>query len=100
MVYSPALSRRTLLRGAALGAGAFAVPAALVACEKPSSTGGGANQEVTFGSNYSDAVPKQALADVLAASGVNVKVNTVDHNTFQENLTRYLQTTPDDVFTW
>ncbi|HZN76366.1 MAG TPA: ABC transporter substrate-binding protein [Micromonosporaceae bacterium] len=99
MVYSPALSRRTLLRGAALGAGAFAVPAALVACEKPTSTGGGAN-EVTFGSNYSDAVPKQALADVLAASGVNVKVNTVDHNTFQENLTRYLQTTPDDVFTW
>jgi multiple sugar transport system substrate-binding protein len=100
MVYSPGLSRRSLLRGAALGAGAFAVPAALVACEKPSTSGGGANQEVTFGSNYSDAVPKQALADVLAASGVNVKVNTVDHNTFQENLTRYLQTTPDDVFTW
>jgi len=96
----PSFSRRSLLRGAAVGASAFAVPAALVACEKPTTGGGGAAQEVTFGSNYSDAVPKQALADVLSSSGVNVKVNTVDHNTFQENLTRYLQTTPDDVFTW
>ena len=29
-----------------------------------------------------------------------VKVNTVDHNTFQENINTYLQGTPDDVFTW
>jgi len=29
-----------------------------------------------------------------------VKINTVDHNTFQENINRYLQGTPDDVFTW
>jgi multiple sugar transport system substrate-binding protein len=103
MVTVPPTTRRTVLRGAGLGAAAFAVPAALVACEKPDSgtgAGGGDTGPVTFGSNYSDAVPKKALAEVLAASGQDVKVNTIDHNTFQENLTRYLQGTPDDVFTW
>ena len=54
---------------------------------------------VTFGSNQSDAVPR-AYADMLAASGLTVKVNTVDHNTFQESINNYLQGNPDDVFTW
>ena len=31
---------------------------------------------------------------------MKVKVNTVDHNTFQENINTYLQGSPDDVFTW
>jgi len=35
-----------------------------------------------------------------ANSGLTVKVNTVDHNTFQENINNYLQGSPDDVFTW
>jgi multiple sugar transport system substrate-binding protein len=98
-------TRRTVLRGAALGATAFAVPAlsaALAGCDKPNEGGSGGNGggTVTFGSNYSDEVPKKALAEVLAKAGQDVKVNTVDHNTFQENITRYLQATPDDVFTW
>ena len=29
-----------------------------------------------------------------------VKINTVDHNTFQEQINSYLQGRPDDVFTW
>ena len=29
-----------------------------------------------------------------------MKVNTVDHNTFQEQINNYLQGKPDDVFTW
>jgi multiple sugar transport system substrate-binding protein len=29
-----------------------------------------------------------------------VKVNTVDHDTFQNSISNYLQGTPDDVFTW
>jgi multiple sugar transport system substrate-binding protein len=94
-----ALTRRRLLRGAAYGAGALALPAALAGCEKPG-TGEGEKQSVTLGSNYSDEVPKKALAEVLGAAGLDVRVNTVDHNTFQENITRYLQATPDDVFTW
>ncbi|MEK8107315.1 ABC transporter substrate-binding protein [Micromonospora sp. M12] len=31
---------------------------------------------------------------------MQVAINTVDHNTFQENINNYLQGKPDDVFTW
>jgi multiple sugar transport system substrate-binding protein len=60
--------------------------------------------EVTLGSNYSDPVPKkamQAAADSFTAkTGVTVKINTVDHGTFQNQISSYLQGTPDDVWTW
>ncbi|GAA1502409.1 ABC transporter substrate-binding protein [Streptomyces synnematoformans] len=95
------MSRRSLLRGAALGAGAVTLPALLAAC---GSGPGGDGNTVTMGSNASDDVPRKALQDVLDAfekkSGKTVEVNTVDHNTFQENINRYLQGRPDDVFTW
>jgi multiple sugar transport system substrate-binding protein len=99
------LPRRTVMRSAALGAGALPLSAALAACgdddDGGSDTG---SKEVSFGSNYSDEVPKNAMASVLkgyeSKSGGTVKINTVDHNTFQENINRYLQGTPDDVFTW
>lgn len=95
------MSRRSLLRGAALGAGAVTLPALLAAC---GSGPGGDGNTVTMGSNASDEVPRKALQDVLDAfekkSGKTVEVNTVDHNTFQENINRYLQGRPDDVFTW
>ena len=59
---------------------------------------------VTFGSNGSDPVPKKAYAAVFKQftkqSGIKVKVNTVDHNTFQEQINTYLQGQPHDVFTW
>src|SRR6476619_788885 len=60
---------------------------------------------VTFGSNQSDAVPKAAYAEVVsnfekANPKLTVKVNTVDHNTFQEQINSYLQGSPDDVFSW
>ena len=103
------ISRRAMLRGA-LGVGAgLSLSALLEACGSSSSGGSGgtsgkATGTVTFGSNASDAVPKKAYADVMAAytqkSGVQVKVNTVDHNTFQEQINNYLQGSPDDVFTW
>ena len=106
---SSPMSRRTLLMGT-MGAAAFA---ALAACgsgsTSSSTTGAGASSKasgvVTFGSNQSDAVPKQAYADIISAyqaqsNGVTVTTNTVDHNTFQENINNYLQGSPDDVFTW
>ena len=34
------------------------------------------------------------------SSGITAKINTVDHNTFQENINNYLQGKPDDVFMW
>ncbi|MFF2008610.1 ABC transporter substrate-binding protein [Streptomyces sp. NPDC058195] len=96
------MSRRSLLRGAAVGAGAVALPALLTAC---GSGPGGDGKTVALGSNSSDPVPKKAFADAFAAyeaqsDGRKVKVNTVDHNTFQENINRYLQGKPDDVFMW
>ncbi|MDQ3787361.1 MAG: ABC transporter substrate-binding protein [Actinomycetota bacterium] len=90
------VSRRTLLKGM-LGAGALA---GLSACGGGNG-GGGSGGEVTLGSNWSDEVPKKAIADVMKGfSGGNVKVNTIDHNSFQENINNYLQGGPDDVFGW
>ena len=60
--------------------------------------------ETTLGSNYSDEVPRTAMADAIAycegEAGISLAVNTVDHGTFQDQLNSYLQATPDDIFTW
>jgi multiple sugar transport system substrate-binding protein len=89
------VGRRTLLKGM-LGAGALA---GLSACG--SDSGGGGGGDVTLGSNWSDEVPKKAIADVMKGfSGGAVKINTIDHNSFQENINNYLQGGPDDVFGW
>jgi len=101
-VAAGSLSRRGFLKGT-LGAGAaVSLSSLLAACGGGDNGGGGgsASQEVTFGSNQSDAVPKKAYADMLAASGLQVKVNTVEHEVFQQNINNYLQGNPDDVFTW
>jgi len=102
------IGRRAVLQGA-FGLGAAAT---LAACGGSSSGGGGtsgaakkATGTVTFGSNQSDAVPKNAIAQVVsdfqkANAGLTVKVNTIDHNTFQEQINSYLQGSPDDVYTW
>ena len=95
------MSRRSFLRGSALAAGAVTLPALLSGC---GAGPGGDKKEVTVGSNASDAVPKKAYAAAFQAyekkTGKRVKVNTKDHNDFQENINRYLQGTPDDVFMW
>jgi multiple sugar transport system substrate-binding protein len=106
-----ALSRRSVLRGG-LGLGAAGgVAALLAACggdsTSSSTSSGGASSAggtVTFGSNSSDAAPKavaaKLLADASTSTGVQVKINTVNHENFQENINNYLQGGPDDVFTW
>ena len=102
----PILTRRSLLLGGAAagavllyGAGPAGAMRAAPRAFKRTSAG-----TVTFGSNGSDAVPKKAYANVMAnftkKTGIAVKVNTVDHNTFQEQINSYLQGKPDDVFTW
>lgn len=105
-------TRRNLLRGAAGAAGLAVVSGGLLtACSddkkssKPSSSSGGkVGGTVTFGSNYSDPAAKSAFAALTSAATAStkaqIKVNTVDHNTFQQNITSYLQGTPDDLFTW
>ena len=119
------VTRREVLKKGLIGAAGLTVlPAVIAACSTASSTAttgpvvtpppavvtppatpAGLTGTVTFGSNYSDAVPKKALADIVAGfnkvqPGVTVKVNTVDHGTFQYQITSYLGGKPDDVFTW
>ncbi|MFF1833532.1 ABC transporter substrate-binding protein [Streptomyces sp. NPDC058231] len=102
-IFSPAAdpSRRSVVRGT-LGVGAAALAAPLLAA-----CGGGPSADpktVSFGSNGADATPKSAYAAVTGAftkdSGLKVRTNTVDHDTFQKSISTYLQGTPDDVFTW
>jgi multiple sugar transport system substrate-binding protein len=99
------VSRRTLLKGL-LGASAVG---ALGACGSDDSETGdtpGADGlgSVTFGSNYSDELPREALAATIEnyteTTGNEVAINTIDHNTYQENITNYLQGGPDDVWCW
>src|SRR5215207_9423995 len=84
-----------------LGAGVAAVGVAgLAACGGSSSSSSGSGGG---GGDASDDVPKKAFESTFAAyktsGGGAVKVNTVDHNTFQEQINNYLQGRPDDVFT-
>src|SRR6266568_1218053 len=99
------VGRRGLLKGLAGMAGLAALDPVLSACSSSGSPGGGGSaNSITFGSNYSDPAPKQAFAALVAAAtkktGVKISVNTVDHNTFQNNISSYLQGTPNDLFTW
>jgi multiple sugar transport system substrate-binding protein len=112
-VAATGIGRRSLLKGALAGAGFLGASGLLAACGSGGSSGSGgsaggggteaASGTLTFGSNQSDAVPKAAYAQLVAGfNDPNIKVttNTVDHNTFQENINTYLQGQPDDVFTW
>lgn len=94
------LSRRNILKGAAgaavLGLG---LPAGLARAQVEMGTASG---ELTVGSNYSNALPQEGLRatiDAFPNENVTILLNEVDHNTFQENITTYLQN-PDDVIPW
>ena len=57
-----------------------------------------------IGSNHSDASEKTGMSFVndafKKATGLTVTMNTVDHNTFQDQINNYLGGTPDDALTW
>ncbi|MEH0935859.1 ABC transporter substrate-binding protein [Micromonospora psammae] len=96
------VGRRSLLAGTA-GAGALLGTGLLAGCGSDSGSGS-ESKSVSVGSNQSDPKPKDVIAKVMAgfqtSSGIQPAVNTVDHNTFQENINNYLQGKPDDVFMW
>jgi multiple sugar transport system substrate-binding protein len=56
----------------------------------------------SYGSDPGSKAGIQAIADAFTAAngGTKVTVNTVDHGTFQNQITQYLGGTPEDVFTW
>ncbi len=112
------ITRRQILGGMAGVAGLATVPSLIAACAGGAASptpgasaaggspgpGASAGGEITLGSNYSDELPKGVLAGIVQSftqdTGITVKVNTVDHSTFQNQISSYLQGTPDDVWTW
>jgi multiple sugar transport system substrate-binding protein len=106
----PVMDRRSFVL---TGVGGLAAAYGLSACGGDDDGNGGGSESkapekatgtVTFGSNASDPAPKKATAAVIklfeADSGVQVRINTSDHESFQEQINNYLQAKPDDVFTW
>jgi len=102
---NPELSRRDILKIAGYGS----LAAFLAACGTSTSSGttsitatGG---KLSIGSYNTDPGSKagtQAIVDAFKAAngGTNVTLNVVDHGTFQNQITSYLQGTQQDVFTW
>jgi len=105
------VTRREVLKAGVIGvAGLTVLPTVLAACSSAATTptsggGGGLSGKLTVGNNLSDAVPKKALEDVVTAfqtanPGVTVTVNTIDHTTYQNQISSYLGATPEDVVAW
>jgi multiple sugar transport system substrate-binding protein len=94
----------TTSAAAAPSSSAAAAPSSSAAAAPVSSAAAGSGGSISFGSNYSDPGVKAAFATLASgattSTGVNISVNTVDHNTFQNNISSYLQGTPDDLATW
>jgi multiple sugar transport system substrate-binding protein len=120
------ISRRTVLKGLAGAAGLVSVPAIIAACSSsgatsaPTEAGSAAASEaasaapsaaasvaagsLSVGSNHSDPGEKKGMEAINAAftqeTGITVNMNTVDHGTFQDQLTSYLGGTPETAYTW
>src|SRR5713101_10194654 len=98
------LTRRDVLKIAGYGS----LAAFLAACGSSSTASTGITATggtMSLGSYASDPGSKagvQAIADAFKAAngGTKVNINTVDHGTFQNQITSYLQGTPQDIFTW
>jgi len=96
------VSRRSVLKGAAAGAAALTV-GGVGASTLGAAAANADTFNVSFGSNNSNGPgPEQDAAWTAAAKakGINVALNVVDHNNFQNNINSYLQGTPDNAFDW
>ncbi|MFM6940552.1 MAG: extracellular solute-binding protein [Candidatus Planktophila sp.] len=92
------VSRRSLIKGAALGGIGIAGGATLL------SSCGKASGPMSFGARTVDESPTKQLKGLVAAytkkTGNKVTYNATESNAFQNNLSQYLQGTPDDAFQW
>lgn len=63
-----------------------------------------AQGETTLGSNEHEDVPRTAVHNIVdyceQQTGISVAVTDNNHNEFQNNISAYLQATPDDVVKW
>jgi len=120
------VSRRTVLKGIAGAAGLVTIPAIIAACSSstastapsaaapseaapseaaPSEAAPSAvTGTIHMGSNHSDPGESGAMKAIndafTAATGITTVLNTVDHGTFQDQITNYLGATPDTAYTW
>ncbi len=92
------VSRRSLIKGAALGGIGIAGGATVL------SSCGAASGPMSFGARTVDESPTKQLKGLVAAyekkTGNKVTYNATESNAFQNNLSQYLQGTPDDAFQW
>jgi multiple sugar transport system substrate-binding protein len=92
------VDRRLLLKGAAAGGLGIAGATMLAGCA-PAASG-----PMSFGARTVDEAPTKLLEALVAAytakSGNEVGYNATESNAFQNNLSQYLQGTPDDCFQW
>ena len=92
------VDRRLLLKGAAAGGLGIAGATMLAGCA-PGSTG-----PISFGARTVDESPTTQLKGLvdayIAKTGNEVAYNATESNAFQNNLSQYLQGTPDDTFEW
>ena len=99
------VSRRSILKGAAAGAAALTIGGVGASTLGTSVASAADALKVSFGSNNSNGPgPQQDAAWTAAAKfndpALDVALNVVDHNNFQNNINSYLQGTPDNVFDW
>lgn len=101
------LSRRSVLKGSAAGALGIAAAGGLAACSSDSDSASGGSEvsgPIAFGARTVDESPTKQLKALVAAytakTGNEVTYNATESNAFQNNLSQYLQGTPDDTFQW
>jgi multiple sugar transport system substrate-binding protein len=100
------LSRRDMLKVAGFGS----LAAFIAACGGSTTSGntgsitatGGTMSLGSYNTDPGSKAGTQAIADAFTAAngGTKVKLNVVDHGTFQNQISSYLQGTPEDAFTW
>ena len=98
------VSRRSVLKGAAAAtAGALTIGGVGASTLGATAANAADAFNVSFGSNNSNPpgpTEDAAWTAVAKSEGINVALNVVDHNTFQNQINTYLQGTPDNVFNW
>ena len=83
---------------------AASAPAASAPAASAPAASAAAGGSLHIGSNHSDPGEKAGMDAINAAfktaTGIDVVMNTVDHGTFQDQITNYLGGTPDTAYTW
>ncbi len=99
------ISRRDILKIAGYGSLAAFIAACGGTTTTPTTGITAKGGTMSLGSYNTDPNSKkgtQAIVDAFTAAngGTKVKLNVVDHGTFQNTISSYLQGVPEDVFTW